>query len=181
MDQSNLYQNTLHPHYKPGTVFERDEAFYTQIPNSSRRIANNLQASSSRRQPLLLKSRSNAGQQSFASPNRFGESRTLIQNQDNPYANTLQYSQSNTFIAQPDSNPFYLQAVEENKALKRQMDELLNGSNDFGNSSNVVTLQHYSRSQQEAAILQEQEQKIAKLEQTLKSNEERINDYKRGS
>ena len=58
-------------------------------------------------------------------------------------------------IQQQNSQAF-LEAFEENKRLKREMDELLNGSSDFGNSSNVALLQHYSQNQQEAVFLREQ-------------------------
>jgi DNA repair ATPase RecN len=61
------------------------------------------------------------------------------------------------------------------------MDVQINGSNDFGNSSNVVVLQHYSRSQQETAVLREQEEKIRLLEETIRTNDAKINSFKKGA
>jgi hypothetical protein len=43
MEQSSVYRQTIDPFYKQGTVFERDEAYYTQMLSGTRRIGNNLQ------------------------------------------------------------------------------------------------------------------------------------------
>ncbi len=67
MEQSGVSRQTIEPYYKPSSVFERDEAYYTQMLSGTRRIANNLQGSM--RQSSLQKSRSNAGRQSAVSPN----------------------------------------------------------------------------------------------------------------
>lgn len=65
--------------------------------------------------------------------------------------------------------------------MKREVDVLLNGGGDFGTSSNVVVLQHYARSQQEAAVLREQEEKIRLLEEQLKANDPRISTFKKAA
>jgi hypothetical protein len=62
----------------------------------------------------------------------------------------------NTNVIQQQNSSTFVAAIEENKILRRQIDEILNGSNEFGNSSNVVMMQHYAQSQQEMAIIKEQ-------------------------
>jgi hypothetical protein len=64
MEQS--HRQTIDPHYKSGNVFQRDEAYYTQMLTGTRRIANHLQGSV--RESSLQRSRSNQGQ-SRVSPN----------------------------------------------------------------------------------------------------------------
>lgn len=150
--------------------------------SGTRRISNNLQGSL--RQSSLQKSRSNIGRQSALSPAMVqSQSKEKIINQavsGGQYANYAASSYHSPPIQQQNTQAF-LDAFEENKRLKREMDELLNGSSDFGNSSNVVVLQHYSQNQQEAAVLSEQDEKIRKLEEVLRANEGKINLFKKGA
>ncbi len=50
-----------------------------------------------------------------------------------------------------------------NSELKGEADNLINGQNDFGTSSNVIKLSHYNYSQDEIAKLKEQEGEILRL------------------
>lgn len=117
--------------------------------SGTRRISNNLQGSL--RQSSLQKSRSNIGRQSALSPAMAqSHSKEKFINQAVSGAQSVNYAASSYHsppIQQQNSQAF-LEAFEENKRLKREMDELLNGSSDFGNSSNVALLQHYSHNQQ---------------------------------
>lgn len=58
MEQS--HRQTIDPHYKQGNVFQRDEAYYTQVLTGTRRIANKLQGSV--RESSLQRSRSKQGE-----------------------------------------------------------------------------------------------------------------------
>jgi hypothetical protein len=59
-------------------------------------------------------------------------------------------------VLPPGYREEYEEAAQENTRLKRELDEALNGSNEFGNTSNVVMLNHYARSEEEAAKLLQQ-------------------------
>lgn len=150
--------------------------------SGTRRISNNLQGSL--RQSSLQKSRSNIGRQSALSPAmQQSQSKEKLNNQLVSGGQSINYAASSYHSPpiQQQNTQAFLEAFEENKRLKREMDELLNGSSDFGNSSNVALLQHYSHNQQEAAIINEQEEKIRKLEEVLRNNEARINLFKKGA
>lgn len=150
--------------------------------SGTRRISNNLLGSL--RQSSLQKSRSNIGRQSALSPAmQQSQSKEKLNNQLVSGGQSINYAASSYHSPpiQQQNTQAFLEAFEENKRLKREMDELLNGSSDFGNSSNVALLQHYSHNQQESAIINEQEEKIRKLEEVLRNNEARINLFKKGA
>ncbi len=46
MESSSLFRQTIDPHYAQGDVFQRDEAYYTQQLQGTRRLTNNLTGSS---------------------------------------------------------------------------------------------------------------------------------------
>lgn len=74
----------------------------------------------------------------------------------------------------------YEAAVQENARLQKEMDQIINGNNEFGNTSNVVILNHYARTEQQASRLHQQEVRIAELEEYIAKNEPKINAYKKG-
>ena len=86
MEQSGVYRQTIDPFYKQGTVFERDEAYYTQMLTGTRRVANNLQGTL--RNSSLQKSQSRLSpnpnrqlqNQSGVSYNQINASQVLNQN-----------------------------------------------------------------------------------------------------
>jgi hypothetical protein len=185
MEQSGVYRQTIDPYYKQGTVFERDEAYYTQMLTGTRRIANNLQGTL--RQSSLQKSQSHS--QSRLSPNPIQRPNNPPNNLPNnsllPPSNAVLISSSsahaNASILLQQNSQAFNETLEENRALRRELDLRLNGSSDFGNSSNVVTLHHYSHSQQEASLLREQEEKMRQLEEVIRGNDGKIATYRKAA
>lgn len=93
----SAHRQTIDPYYKQGDVFQRDEAYYSQMLTGTRRIANQLTGSA--RESSLQRSRSNQGQ-SRMSPNplRQTESIMRVSSRVNPTtSNALNYNSSNQF------------------------------------------------------------------------------------
>ncbi len=103
MEQS-VQRQTIDPYYKQGDVFQRDEAYYSQMLTGTRRITNQLAGSA--RDSSLQRSRSNQGQ-SRVSPNPVRQTDCIIRQTDSimrvssrvnaTNSNVLNYNSSNQF------------------------------------------------------------------------------------
>jgi hypothetical protein len=107
MEQSSVYRQTIDPYYKQGNVFERDEAYYTQMLQGTRRVANNLQGSL--RQSSLQKSQSRLSPHTI----RLNDSKAVAG------GSLLQAPQINASQLLHQNSQAYNEALEENRALKR--------------------------------------------------------------
>lgn len=96
MEQS-VQRQTIDPYYKQGDVFQRDEAYYSQMLTGTRRITNQLAGSA--RDSSLQRSRSNQGQ-SRVSPNPVRQTDSIMRVSSRVNAtnsNVLNYNSSNQF------------------------------------------------------------------------------------
>ena len=102
MDRSGVERDGIDPHYKQGNVFERDEAYYSQMLSGTRRAPNNLLGS--RRQSSMQRSRSR-GEQSRISPppqqgnvqNSYVQQSTYIQQSNVQQSNVQSYGQQGSY------------------------------------------------------------------------------------
>jgi hypothetical protein len=96
MEQS-VQRLTIDPYYKQGDVFQRDEAYYSQMLTGTRRITNQLAGSA--RESSLQRSRSNQGQSRVSpTPVRQTESIMRVGSRVNATSsNVLGYNSANQF------------------------------------------------------------------------------------
>lgn len=156
-------------------------------------LTNTRRVTGSMRQSSLQRSSANAGQVTNQSPSFTNQRSTVtpvvpitpVYQPPNSVrlSNGIQQNTIQSKVFQQSSikqnSPEYNEALQANQNLKDEMDDLINGRTEFGQSNNVVKLSHYNVSQADMGQIKEQEDEIHRLEGVIQANNGRIENYKK--